>query len=182
MRESEVTRGTRETDVRVALNIDGSGEAAVVTEDYFLTHMLETLARYSSMDIEVVATGEDRHHLVEDCAIVLGMALRRAMGDVVVMRTATRTLPMDDAHVTVSIDLIDRPYADIDCPDVLWAHFLRSLAMSSGMTLHTMVLRGFDEHHVIEATFKALGLALDEALRPRPMLLSTKDSPKVGGD
>ncbi len=180
-RISEITRKTRETDISLSLDLNGSGRADVMVDDYFLGHMLETLARYASFDIDLRASGEDIHHLVEDVSIVIGIALRQAMGETPVERTGFRTLPMDDALVTVALDLIDRPFAEVDCPDALWHHFLRSLAMSSGMTLHVMVLRGFDDHHIIEATIKALGLALRQALIPRGTLLSTKDSPDIGG-
>jgi imidazoleglycerol-phosphate dehydratase len=84
---------------------------------------------------------------------------------------------MDDALVEVTLDIIDRPYADIDCPNVLYHHFMRSFAMSSGITLHIIVKRGFDDHHVVEASFKALGSALRQATQPRQDLLSTKDKP-----
>jgi imidazoleglycerol-phosphate dehydratase len=86
---------------------------------------------------------------------------------------------MDDALMMVSADIIDRPFADIDCPDQLYHHFLRSFAMSSGITLHVGQIRGFDDHHIIEATFKALGTALKNAVAPRNTELSTKDRPRV---
>ena len=97
------------------------------------------------------------------------------MGDEPIERMATAVIPMDDALVMASLDLVDRPYADIDCPDPLYTHFMRSLAMSAGMTLHIVVIRGFDEHHIVEAGFKATGKALAEALRRRSTELSTKD-------
>jgi imidazoleglycerol-phosphate dehydratase len=83
---------------------------------------------------------------------------------------------MDDALVTVSVDLADRPYADIECPDTLYSHFLRSFAMSSGMTLHTLVIRGEDDHHITEAIFKSLGLCIKDAVRIRDREISTKDT------
>jgi len=112
-------------------------------------------------------------------AIVLGMAMREAIGDQPIQRIASSMVPMDDALVVVAMDLIDRPYVDIECPDQLYHHFLRSFAMTSGMTLHVKVVRGFDEHHIIEATIKALGRALSKAVAQRENLLSTKSKPKV---
>jgi imidazoleglycerol-phosphate dehydratase len=179
MRQAEVKRKTRETDIDLVLALDGDGNARVDCDDQFLRHMLETLAKYGSMDIEVTATGDNDHHLIEDVAITLGLGLRKAMGDAPVSRIASSLVPMDDALVLVSLDLIDRPYVDIECPDQLFHHFLRSLAMSASITLHVMVMRGMDDHHIVEATFKALGLALKDALRPREGLLSTKDEPEI---
>lgn len=181
MRTGKVTRRTRETEVEVSLTLDSDGGVSVYCEEVFLKHMLETLAKYGSFNMEVRASGDDGHHLVEDVAIVLGLALRQAMGDTPVQRMGWATVPMDDALVTVSLDLIDRPYVDVDCDDPLYMHFLRSLAMSCGFTLHVVVERGFDEHHTVEATFKALGIALNQALIPRKELLSTKAKPEVGG-
>lgn len=172
-------RNTRETDVSVKLNIDGKGNFDVKCEIQFLKHMVETLARYASFDITMNATGDNDHHLIEDVAITLGTAFRKALNDSPVERMSTVVLPMDDALVMVSIDIIDRPFAEIDCPDPLYHHFLRSFAMSSGITLHVVNIRGFDDHHIIEATFKALGKALKNAVSPRDKELSTKDRPQV---
>ncbi len=172
-------RSTRETTVTVGLDIDGTGGFDVVTDIQFLTHMVETLARYASFDITVRATGDNPHHLAEDVAITLGQAFAEAVGDGPVTRMATSVLPMDDALVMVSLDIVDRPYADIDCPDTLYHHFFRSFAMAAGLTLHIMVIRGFDEHHIVEAAFKALGAALGQAVAPRGTELSTKDSVRV---
>ncbi|MDR2845718.1 MAG: imidazoleglycerol-phosphate dehydratase [Candidatus Methanoplasma sp.] len=178
-RTSLLERDTRETKVSVKLNIDGNGKFDVSTDVPFLTHMVETLARYASFDIELTASGDNEHHIVEDVAITLGIAFKNAIGDNPVERTATATIPMDDALVTVSLDIIDRPFADIDSPDRLYQHFFRSFAMSAGLTLHIVKLRGFDDHHVTEASFKALGKALKQASVPRKTELSTKDKAKV---
>ncbi len=177
-RSAVISRETKETRIRIALDIDGRGESDIDCQEFFLQHMLNTLGRYAGFNLSVQATGDDIHHLVEDVGIVLGEVLNEAKGEVPVERTSSCTLPMDDALVTVSLDLIDRPYADIDCPDPLYLHFLRSFAMSAGMTLHVVLLRGFDEHHIIEATFKALGKCLQAALLPRDTELSTKDRPR----
>ena len=178
-RVAKLERTTRETKVSVELNIDGKGEFSVECDIQFLKHMVETLARYASFDIKMNATGDNDHHLIEDVAITLGNAFRNALDDTPIERMSTVTLPMDDALVMTSIDVIDRPFADIDCPDTLYHHFLRSFAMSARITLHVVKLRGFDEHHIVEATFKTLGTALKNASVPRRTELSTKDRPKV---
>ncbi|MDR1955203.1 MAG: imidazoleglycerol-phosphate dehydratase [Candidatus Methanoplasma sp.] len=178
-RAVELERKTRETNVSIKLNIDGKGEFDVRCDVQFLKHMVETFARYGSFDISMKASGDDDHHLIEDVAITLGTAFRKALDDKPVERMSTVTIPMDDALMMVSVDIIDRPFADIDCPDQLYHHFLRSFAMSSGITLHVVQLRGFDDHHIIEATFKALGTALKNAVVTRKADLSTKERPKV---
>ncbi|MDR3283033.1 MAG: imidazoleglycerol-phosphate dehydratase [Candidatus Methanoplasma sp.] len=179
-RTAKLERKTRETEVSVKLDIDGKGRFSVKSDIRFLNHMVETFARYASFDVELSASGDDEHHVVEDVAITLGAAFREALGGIPVERTASATMPMDDALVTVSVDIIDRPFADIDCPDPLYQHFLRSFAMSAGLTLHVLKTRGFDEHHIVEASFKGLGKALRGAVVPREAELSTKDKAKVG--
>ena len=174
-RTSSIERSTRETRISVDLDIDGTGKFDVTCDIQFLKHMTETLARYAGFDLVLSAEGDNDHHIIEDTAITLGKAIRQAMGDEPIERMATAVIPMDDALVMSSLDLVDRPYADIDCPDPLYTHFMRSLAMSAGMTLHIVRIRGFDEHHIIEAGFKATGKALAEALRRRDTELSTKD-------
>ena len=176
MRESQIARRTKETDIQLRLGLDGSGKAEIEIDEQFLGHMLDTLTRYGGLDLKLKAAGDNDHHLVEDVAIALGTAFREALGDVPVERIASAMIPMDDALVTVAVDIIDRPYCDVDCPDVLYTHFFRSFAMSSGITLHGIVHRGMDDHHIIEATFKALGTALRQAVVPRESVLSTKDA------
>ena len=179
MRRAEISRKTRETEIELSLDLEGAGTAKIECQDQFFRHMMETLAKYGSIDLELRAEGDNLHHLVEDVAIVMGMAVREAMGDIPVRRMGHAVVPMDDALVTVALDVIDRPYVDLEVPDPLYQHFIRSFAMSSGITIHIIQQRGFDEHHVIEATFKALGLALREALVRRDDLLSTKASPEI---
>ncbi|MDR0508249.1 MAG: imidazoleglycerol-phosphate dehydratase [Candidatus Methanoplasma sp.] len=179
-RVTELERSTRETNISVELNIDGTGKFDVKCGVQFLKHMVETFARYGSFDICMKASGDDDHHLIEDTAITLGAAFKKALDDRPVERMSTVIIPMDDALMMVSVDIIDRPFAEIDCPDQLYHHFLRSFAMSSGITLHVVQIRGFDDHHIVEATFKALGTALKNAVSPRNTELSTKDRPKVG--
>ena len=179
VRAAKVDRSTKETKIDLSIMIDGSGSSRIAVDDQFLRHMLETFSRYSSFDMSVKATGDNEHHLIEDVAISLGAAFNEAMGKQPVERIGSAIVPMDDALVSVVVDIIDRPFCDADCPDPLYAHFFRSFAMSSGITLHIVVERGWDEHHVIEASFKALGLALKRSVVPRNTVLSTKDTVKT---
>lgn len=179
-RSSSIERSTRETKVSVDLDIDGSGKFDVTCDIQFLKHMTETLARYAGFDLRMDASGDNDHHIIEDAAITLGKALRQAMGNAPIQRMGTAIVPMDDALVMSSLDLVDRPYADVDLPDPIYTHYMRSLAMSAGMTIHIVVIRGFDEHHIVEAAFKATGKALAAALSPRGTELSTKDREVIG--
>ncbi len=181
-RSAEIERSTRETQVSVQLNIDGTGQFDVDCDIQFLKHMVETLARYAGFDIKMSAHGDNDHHIIEDAAITLGKALAKALDGRPIERMSTAVVPMDDALVMTSLDLVDRPYADIDCPDPNYHHFFRSFAMTAGITLHVMVIRGFDEHHIIEAGFKSMGKALAGALAVRDRELSTKDRVKLDGE
>ena len=172
-------RETRETTISVDLDLDGKGNFDVECDIQFLKHMVETLARYAEFDLKMKATGDNDHHLIEDVAITLGKAVRQALGDTPIERMATATVVMDDAMVMTSLDLVDRPYCEADCPDPLYIHFFRSFAMSAGMTLHILVIRGFDEHHIIEAGFKSMGKALKEAIKVRDSELSNKGSVRM---
>ena len=178
-RTANMERKTRETDITVSLNIDGAGKYDVVCDNQFLKHMIETLSRYSSMDIELKASGDNDHHLIEDVGIALGKTFAKALNDKPIERMATSTVVMDDAMMMTSLDIVDRPYCEVDCPDALYQHFMRSFAMSAGITLHIVQIRGFDEHHIIEASFKSMGAALKQAVRPRDSELSTKDKVRV---
>ena len=178
-RTATIERKTRETQIKVDVNLDGAGKFDVKCDDQFLRHMIETFSRYSDIDIKMEATGDNDHHLIEDVGITLGKAVVKALGSEPIERMCTKTVVMDDALVMTSLDIVDRPYAEIDCPDPLYHHFFRSFAMSAGVTLHMMVIRGFDEHHIIEAGFKSLGLALKAAMVRRGSELSTKDKVKV---
>jgi imidazoleglycerol-phosphate dehydratase len=180
-RVSDIERGTKETNVKININIDGSGVYNISCSDAFLRHMIETLSRYSSVEIKMKAEGDDVHHLIEDVGITLGLAFKDALKNGPIERMATKTVVMDDAMVTVSLDIVDRPYAEIDCPDTLYHHFFRSFAMSMGMTLHILVIRGFDDHHIVEASFKALGKALKEAMKVKEKDISTKDKVSIKG-
>ena len=169
-----LTRETRETSVRLSLEPGGTA-IAVTTGDRFLDHMVETLARYAGFGLELEATGDLRHHLVEDVAISLGTALREGTPP-----TATRfgwaTVPMDESLVQAAVDVGGRPYYVGPLPSRLYHHFLLSLAVNLGATVHIRVLRGKDRHHMVEAAVKAFGLALRQALADGGGVFSTKGS------
>jgi imidazoleglycerol-phosphate dehydratase len=177
-RIAQLARDTRETKISIKVRIDGSGLCRCDIPDEFLRHMVETLVKYSGSDIDMSARGDIKHHLVEDVAIVLGRAYREALGEGPVKRIASATVPMDEALVQVSVDLVDRPYVHLELPDKMYEHFLRSFAMELRATIHTVLLRGKDEHHMIEATFKALGMALRDAMAPSSSVVSTKSAAK----
>ncbi len=172
-----VVRESGETKVRVALTA-GTGQAHAATTDPFLDHMLATLARYGGFDLDVQAGGDLRHHLVEDVAIALGAALA-AHAPGTCARYGDSTIPMDDALVQVVLDLGGRPFYAGPLPSSLYDHFFRSLADNARAALHVRVLRGTDRHHVIEAAFKALGLALRQALADSGVVFSTKGAVRL---
>ena len=176
---SKVRRRTRETTVVVDLRREaGSGAADIETTRPFLDHMLEALARYSGLDLEIRAQGDLPHHVVEDVGITLGLALEAEIPEACV-RYGAALVPMDDALVQVALDAGGRSYYEGPLPDQLAEHFLRSLADQAGLTLHVQVFRGADEHHVVEAAFKALGLALRQALAPGDVVFSTKGAIEI---
>jgi imidazoleglycerol-phosphate dehydratase len=176
-RHAEVRRTTNETDIDLALTVDGSGKAEVSTGIGFLDHMLELFAHHGGFDLTVRASGDldvDGHHTVEDIGLALGQALKEALGDKRgIRRYGSFLLPMDEALAMVVLDLSGRPYFvhDLQLAGVrvgefeadLTAHFLRSLATQSGMTLHVRLLAGSDPHHIIEAVFKGFARALAQA-------------------
>jgi imidazoleglycerol-phosphate dehydratase len=153
-------RETRETRVRVSFD---DTTPAVRTPYPFFTHMLETLARYAGLSLAIDAEGDLRHHLIEDVAITLGRAVRERLPESAA-RYAHRVVPMDDALVEVALDLGGRSYYEGPLPSTLYDHWMRSFADHAGATLHVIVRRGRDRHHAVEAAFKALGLALRDAM------------------
>ena len=167
-------RGTRATQI-VADVRPGTGAADVRVDDRFLAHMVETLARYAAVDITLEATGDLRHHLVEDVAITLGLALADEI-PVKAARYGWAVIPMDEALAEAAIDLGGRPYYVGRLPSKLYTHFLHSFANNLGATLHVRVLRGTDRHHRVEAAVKAVGLALRQALEEGETVFSTKGS------
>lgn len=160
-----VTRVTRETRVEITLE-PGEGRVTAATTVPFLDHMLVALGRYAAWDLRVQASGDLRHHIIEDVALALGEAIARAL-PTAAARYGERTIPMDDALVQVVLDAGGRPWYSGPLPSGLYDHFLRSLSDAARMTLHVRVLRGRDRHHVVEAAFKALGLALRQAMADR---------------
>jgi imidazoleglycerol-phosphate dehydratase len=177
---SEVLRETRETRVRVVLERRTAGAGtepapavSIATGAPFLDHMLGTLARYAGLALTVEARGDLRHHVLEDVAITVGTALA-ALTPPTAARHASRTVAMDDALVEGTVDLGGRAYYQGPLPSALYDHWMRSFASEGRLTLHLRVLRGRDRHHVVEAAFKALGLALGEALADSGTVFSTK--------
>lgn len=180
-RRAELDRKTGETDVEVVLNLDGGGETEIDTGLGFMDHMLTALARHSGFDLKVRASGDlavDDHHTVEDCAIVLGRALAEALGDRSgITRFGSAYAPLDESLSRAVIDLSGRPWPEINIPferptigDVATenvVHFFRSFAIEGRLALHVDLIRGDNDHHKAESAFKALALALREAVSPR---------------
>lgn len=167
-----VERRTRETDVRVEL-ARGDGLADVHTGVRYLDHMLVVLARYAGLDVVVVASGDLRHHVIEDVALTLGTAVARLL-PATAARFGDRTVAMDDAVVQAVLDAGGRPFYRGPVPSALYDHFLRSFCDAARLTLHVIVQRGEDRHHIVEAAFKALGFALRSALADGDAVFSTK--------
>lgn len=193
MRKSEITRTTRETDITVALELDGTGKSSIDTGIPFMNHMLELFAKHGFFDLEVRAKGDievDYHHTMEDLGLVLGQALAEALGDKAgIRRYGSGILPMDETLALVALDLSGRPCLvwDVDFPaqmirdlDVrLFCEFFQALVNRAGMNLHVKKLAGEEVHHVAEAIFKAFAKALDQAVSLDPRVkgvLSTKGS------
>ena len=193
-RIAEERRTTGETDIRLKLALDGAGRAKVSTGIGFFNHMLDAFARHGLFDLEVSLKGDlevDGHHSVEDCGIVLGNAIRRAVGDKKgIRRYGYFVLPMDEALVLCAVDLCDRPYFVLsggekfetvpmvgDFDTHLVREFFYSVSYAAGMNLHFRILEGTNAHHMIEAMFKAFSKALDMAVSLDPRIedvLSTK--------
>lgn len=191
MRLATLERKTRETEIRVELNLDGRGEAEVRTGIGFFDHLLISFSRFAFMDLKVEATGDlwvDAHHTIEDCGIVLGKAVKEALGDKTgIERLGESLVPMDEALVQVALDFSNRPCLvwDVACPDGMVGEFpvemaeefFRALAAQGGITLHVRMLSGKNRHHILEAAFKAVGRALNRAARLNSQVagvLSTK--------
>src|SRR5215218_4102039 len=192
-RTAEISRQTKETQIRLALNLDGSGKSAARTGVGFFDHMLDLLARHSLIDMSVDAKGDlevDSHHTVEDVGIVLGQAIEKAVGDKKgIHRYGWAIVPMDESLAQVAVDLSGRPAFVFNVsftgpligqfPVELVEEFLKALATSAKMNLHVTVPYGSNNHHISEAIFKALGKALRQAVAqdPRnPHVPSTKGS------
>jgi imidazoleglycerol-phosphate dehydratase len=179
-RTATVTRATRETSIRVTLDLDGQGKTDVKTGISFLDHLLDAIGRHARFDLTLSCDGDlqvDDHHTAEDCALALGEALDRALGE---RRGVTRfgwaLAPLDEALARAVVDLSGRPFSDLAlglrreaigglaCENI--AHVLRSFATAARLTLHVDVLKGENDHHRAEAAFKATALALRQAVAP----------------
>ena len=172
-----VTRKTKETDISITLNLDGTGESKIDTGIGFFNHMLEGFAKHGFFDLEVKVKGDlivDGHHTVEDTGIVLGEAIKKAVGDKkCINRYGSFILPMDDALALCAVDLCGRPYLNYDCnlttervgylETELVREFFYAVSYSAAMNLHLKMLDGINNHHMIEAMFKAFAKALDAA-------------------
>jgi imidazoleglycerol-phosphate dehydratase len=180
--KSQFKRKTKETVVKVTLgelSAPGLSRVAVSTGLPFYDHMSTTLLKYAGIEADIEATGDLNHHIMEDVAIVLGEAIRARM-PAEAARYGERTIPMDDALVQAAIDVGGRFYFEGKLPSKLYTHVLRSLSGAMLATLHVRVLRGSDRHHVIEAAFKATGLALRQALGASAGgVFSTKGVPQL---
>ena len=192
-RIAEEKRATKETDISLSLNIDGRGNYKVETEIGFFNHMLEGFARHGFFDLEVKAKGDvevDSHHTIEDTGIVLGSAIKHALGDKKgIRRYGSCILPMDETLVLCALDLSGRPYFSFEgtfttdsvggMDTEMVKEFFYAISYAAGMNLHMKILDGGNNHHMIEALFKAFAKALDEATVKDPRItdiLSTKGS------
>ncbi|MGH7949394.1 MAG: imidazoleglycerol-phosphate dehydratase HisB [Candidatus Binataceae bacterium] len=190
-REAAVERKTRETEIRVALRLDGKGQADIHTGVAFLDHMLQSFARHGFFDLKIDASGDlhiDDHHTVEDVGIVLGRAFRQALGDRSgIKRFGAAKVPLDEALCEAVVDISGRPYLAYNLEfkhervgsfqTELVHDFMKALSDEVGMNLHLNLSSGRNPHHIIEAAFKSLARAMDQATSPEPRVagpLSTK--------
>lgn len=192
-RTSVVSRNTKETEIQISLNLDGSGKADIQTGIGFFDHMLNGFARHGFFDLTVKVKGDlevDTHHTIEDTGIVLGQAIKQAVGDKKgIVRYGSQILPMDESLVLCALDLCGRPYLvydlDLDREKVgdleteMVREFFYAVSYAAEMNLHIRQMAGMNNHHIIEAAFKAFAKALDSAVAAEPRLtgvLSTKGS------
>ncbi|MHC1626166.1 MAG: imidazoleglycerol-phosphate dehydratase HisB [Methanoculleaceae archaeon] len=181
MRRVSLTRTTRETEIHITFSLDGRGEADIQTGIPLMDHMLTAFCRHSRTDLLLTAVGDleiDHHHTIEDIGIVLGSAIREAMGDRTgIRRFAWPVIPMDEARAQVALDCSGRGYlvwegkfssdSVAGIPVTLIEHFFYSLCINGGLTCH-IIFQGRDNHHIAESIFKAFGVALREAVTPVP--------------
>ena len=192
-RSGQVHRKTKETDIKLSLQLDGQGNASIQSGVSFMDHMLTLFTVHGFFDLEIEGVGDvevDDHHTVEDLGICLGQALKEALGDLSgICRYGQSIIPMDEALAQVVVDISNRPYLHYEAPikdqkvgsfdTALAKEFLRALSLHGGLTLHVIVKHGENAHHIIEAVFKALGRALGQAVSPEPRTsgpLSSKGS------
>ncbi|MCS3924379.1 imidazoleglycerol-phosphate dehydratase HisB [Methanosalsum natronophilum] len=178
MRSAQISRNTNETRINIEINLDGKGNSEINTGIGFFNHMLTSFSKHSGLDMVLEATGDievDEHHLVEDCGIVIGQAIRKALDNKAgIVRFGEARIPMDEAIAEVSLDLGGRSYlvmnASFDSPKVgdlstqMVEHFFESIAENSQMNIHASVL-GKNDHHMIEALFKAFARSLKMAVK-----------------
>jgi imidazoleglycerol-phosphate dehydratase len=197
MRKGSVTRKTKETEVEVAVDLDGAGRSAVATGIGFLDHMLDLLARHSRIDITVKAKGDlhiDHHHTTEDVGIALGQAVKQALGDMKgITRYADVHVPMDEALTRVALDVSGRPFLVFKAEFVrdkvgqfdteLVQEWFQAFAMNAGLTVHVETLYGTNDHHISESCFKGLARALRTAVAIDPRAAGEVPSTKgtLGG-
>jgi len=185
LRSSEITRETKETTIQISAILDGRGNSDIHLRPQFFNHVLTTMITYSGCDIKIRASGDLDHHIIEDVAICLGQVLRESIGNYAsISRFGQSIVPMDDALALAAMDICNRPYAVIDYDSKMSSiedtkledieHFIHSLASSLRATIHVKVFYGMNEHHKIEAAFKALGFALRDAIQLRNV-----DSPEI---
>jgi imidazoleglycerol-phosphate dehydratase len=197
MREAKVERNTKETQITVEVNLDGTGSYDVATGLGFLDHMLEQLSRHSLIDLTVRANGDlhiDGHHTTEDTGLAIGEAIRKALGERTgIVRYGNAVVPMDETLTRVALDLSDRPYliwkvgfnrpklGDMDTE--LFREWFQALSQAAGITLHVEVLYGHNNHHMIESCFKALARSLRQAVEIDPRRADAVPSTKgvLGG-
>ena len=179
MRTANFERKTRETDIRLTVNLDGSGVTELHTGVGFFDHMLDAMCRFAQFDLTLNCAGDldiDAHHTVEDVGICLGKAIREALGDRAgIRRVGSAYMPMDEALAFAAIDISGRPYlawnADFTAPmcgamdTALAEEFFRAVSVNAGLTVHMNLLAGRNDHHKMEALFKAFGLAMRDAVR-----------------
>jgi imidazoleglycerol-phosphate dehydratase len=182
MRKGAVARKTKETEVEVAVDLDGTGQSSIATGIGFLDHMLDLLARHSRIDMRVKAKGDlhvDHHHTTEDVGIALGQALKQALGDMKgITRYADIHMPMDEALTRVALDISGRPFLVFDVKFVrakigpfdteLVQEWFQAVAVNAGVTLHVATLYGANDHHIAESCFKGLARALRAAVAIDP--------------
>ncbi len=178
-RKAEVSRKTKETDINICLDIDGCGKGNIDTGVGFFNHMLNGMARHGFLDLDVKIKGDldvDDHHTIEDCGIVLGQAISKALGGKAgIKRFGSCILPMDETLVLCAVDLSGRPYLNFDVTfptemsgdmhNEMVKEFFYAISYSAGMNIHIKLLDGGNSHHIAEAVFKAFGRALDEAVK-----------------
>lgn len=189
MRAAEISRRTRETDVRIRLNLNGTGQTDISTGIGFFDHMLTALGVHGGFDLLVQVKGDlevDCHHTIEDTGIVLGQALGKALGDIPITRYGSAFIPMDEALGFVAMDISKRPFLVFQCPFIsdriggmdtqMVEEFFRAFAFHAGITLHARLEYGQNDHHKAEALFKALAHSLKAAVVPLggQAVLSTK--------